>query len=120
MRVKAGKAPMTVSAGASKATNLNADEVDGKDASAFFSGDAYEVQDGRVGPGVGQLAFRFISCDEGDVMLNGGGGGSVSAGDDLRVSSGSGSDGWKVFVVDNNNPSGVAAEGICADFPPLR
>lgn len=53
-------------------------------------------------------------------MLNGGGGGSVSDGDDLRFSSGSGSDGWKVFVVDNNNPSSVVAEGTCADFPPLR
>ena len=34
--------------------------------------------------------------------------------------SGSRSDGWKVFVVDNNNPSSVVAEGTCADFSALR
>ena len=120
LRVKAGKAPMAVSADAGKATNLNADEVDGKGAGAFFSGDTYKVQDGRIGPGGGQLAPRFVGCDEGDVALNGGGGGSVSDGDDLRFSSSSGSAGWTVFVADNNNPSTIVAEALCADFPPLR
>ncbi len=120
LRVERGRAPMTVSAGAGKATNLDADEVDGRGAGAFFSGNTYQVQDGRTGLGGGQLAFRFVSCDEEDVMLSGGGGGPVSDGDDLRFSSSSGSAGWTVFVVDNNNPSGVVVEAICADFPPLR
>lgn len=53
-------------------------------------------------------------------MLNGGGGGSTFDGDDLRSSSSSGKGGWAVFVPDNNSPSGVVAEGLCADFPPLR
>jgi hypothetical protein len=120
LRVRAGKAPMTVSAHAGKAINPNADKVDGMGASAFFSGNTYKVQDGRIGPGEGRMAFRLVSCDEGDAMLNGGGGCSVADGDDLRFSSSSGSDGWTVSVVDNNNPSGVVAEVICADFPPLR
>ncbi len=36
LQVKAGKAPLTVNAGAGKATNLNADKLDGQDASAFL------------------------------------------------------------------------------------
>jgi hypothetical protein len=119
LRVERGRAPMTVSAGAGKATNLNADKVDGKNASAFFSGKTYEVVDGRLGPGGGQLAFRSASCDEGDVLLAGGGGGSTSDGDDLRFSSGSASN-WTVFVLDDNNPSDIVAEALCADLPPLR
>jgi hypothetical protein len=35
LQVNAGKAPLTVSAGAGKATNLDADKLDGQDASAF-------------------------------------------------------------------------------------
>jgi len=120
LELRVGSGPPLKVDSAARVANLNADKVDGKDSTAFFSGDTYEVQDGRTGPGGGRLAFRFVSCDEGDLMLSGGGGGSVSDGDDLRSSSGSGSDGWTVFVLDNNNPSGVVAEGTCADFPPLR
>ena len=118
--VQPGRPPLTVNASAGTATNLDADRLDGKDPRAFFSGETYEVEDGRVGPGGGRLAIRSVSCDEGDVMLNGGGGGSTFDGDDLRFSSGSGKGGWSVFVQDNNSPSGVVAEGLCADFPPLR
>ncbi len=117
--VEPGKAPLTVNAEAGTAKNLSADELDGKDGSAFFSGKTYEVVDGRLGPGGGQLAFRSASCDEGDVLLAGGGGGSTSDGDDLRFSSGSASN-WTVFVLDDNNPSDIVAEALCADLPPLR
>jgi hypothetical protein len=119
LRVEAGKTPMRVSGGAGKATGLNADAVDGKNTSAFFSGKTYDVEDGRVGPGGGQVVFRSVSCDEGDALLGGAGGASVSDGDDLR-SSGLSEDTWFVFVQDNNSPSGVVAEALCADFPPLR
>jgi len=48
--VKPGKAPITVNADAGKATNLNADKLDGKDSTAF------------------QTALKGKSCPEGQVL----------------------------------------------------
>src|SRR3954469_17417783 len=46
--VGAGKAPITVNPGAGKATNLNADRLDGLDASAFARASAAPVQFGPL------------------------------------------------------------------------
>jgi hypothetical protein len=76
LRVEAGKAPMTVSAGAGKATNLNADEVDGKDSTAFFSGTNYGLFRSVSGEGGDSAEILEVNCDPGDMVLSGGGGAS--------------------------------------------
>lgn len=76
------------------------------------------------GEGGGQLAFVDVECDEGDKALGGGGGPFATDEDELRSSTIVGSNQWSVTMKDNGNNGGfpdlVAAEVICADFPPLR
>lgn len=78
--VEPGKAPVTVDAEAGIATNLSADELDGQDSAAFFSGKTYGIF--RVEPGSGgggASALIEASCDPGDRVLGGGGVASVAA-----------------------------------------
>ncbi len=123
--VEPGKAPLTVNAEAGTAKNLSADELDGKDGSAFFSGKTYTARRDEAGPGGGQDKFTTVSCDPGDKVLGGGGGVSPDIffpTDDGNVTfSRPGSLGsWNMSVQDNGSSSNVCVEAICADFPPLR
>jgi hypothetical protein len=102
--VESGKAPVTVNAEAGIATNLSADELDGQDSAAFFSGKTYGIF--RVEPdsgGGGASALIEASCDPGDRVL-GGGGGSLGGGDTLSKSIPiGGGTGWRVVVRDNGS-----------------
>ena len=77
--VRPGKAPLVVSAGAGKATNLNADLLDGLDATAFFRG--REVVTDQVAGHAG-INTNSISCPPGKLPVGGGGGafGTVDTG----------------------------------------
>lgn len=91
--VPSGKAPITVNSAAGKATNLNADRLDGQSANAFLgaSGKASDADllDGRdssgfvptttytknqsfVTNGNGSITGNGPACDQGDVLLGGG------------------------------------------------
>jgi hypothetical protein len=125
LMVEPGKPPMRVDPAAGTATGLDADELDGKDGSAFFSGKTYTARRDQAGPGGGQEQFLGGSCDPGDKVLGGGGGVSpnpfVQADDGTVTFSRPGSLGsWNVSVQDNGSASNVFVEALCADFPPLR
>jgi hypothetical protein len=119
LRVEAGKAPLNVNSDAGKATNLDADKLDGLSADDFISEDKiYTVVEGEVGSGGGAEVTVFADCDSGDRVLGGGGGGAFAP-DILRLSDPNGQ-GWRVFAQDNAAGSNINAKAICADFPPLR
>ena len=110
---------MNVNSDAGKATNLDADKLDGLSADDFISGDkTYTVVEGEVGSGGGAEVTVFADCDSGDRVLGGGGGGAFTP-DILRLSDPTGQ-GWRVFAQDNAADSNINAKAICADFPPLR
>jgi len=131
LRVKPGKAPLSVNPEAGTATGLSADKLDGLDSfdflqenerDDFLPEDIYTVSN-RVrtsGGGVSEVQGAF--CDSGDVVLSGGGGTLENDGrdDDLLFSSPNGSGSWTVTVRDNGDPSTVTVEAVCADLPPLH
>jgi len=72
LKVAQGKAPLTVNADAGKATNLDADELDGNDSAAFFSGSTYMVTSQPTDNSTGTHTNIALRCDIGDVALGGG------------------------------------------------
>ena len=145
LQVEPGNPPMTVNS-SEKVTNLNADQLDnrdssqfltvfdkaadsdrldGKDSAAFFTGKTYVVQKEILGPGGEQEVDIVVKCDQGDVVLGGGGEVFTIVNDnDLLASSPLspvGGSGWFVTFRDNGiNSESFMARAICADFPPLR
>jgi hypothetical protein len=69
--VAPGKAPIVVNAAAGKATNLNADLLDGLDAAAFFRG--REVVSNSIA-GHASSNVNTIDCPAGKLPVGGGGG----------------------------------------------
>jgi hypothetical protein len=72
LQVEPGKAPMTVNSSA-RVTNLNADKLDDKNASAFLSSNTYRAAS-APGPGQGTGPVRRLEghCGPGDLPLSGG------------------------------------------------
>lgn len=120
LEVQPGKAPLSVNASAGKATNLDADNVDGQSASAFFSGKTYDVGNSRAGSGNGSFVGVSVGCDDGDRAL--GGGGNTATDDDEMTDSvpSANPEAWSAFFRDNGSPGSFTALARCADFPPLR
>jgi hypothetical protein len=74
LQVAPGQPPLTVNPMAGKATNLNADKVDGKDSTAFVNNSTY-ISESPLGPGLalGDGTHRIdVSCLSGDRLLSGG------------------------------------------------
>ena len=66
----AGNPPIVVNAAAGKATNLNADELDGQDSSAFLPAEIYEKSASQeISPD--SSAGTTAICDSGDVAVSG-------------------------------------------------
>ena len=122
LEVQPGKAPLSVNASAGKATNLDADKLDGKDSTSFFSGKTYQAQSPvNNGTGGGSLVISRALCDQGDRVLGGGASAGNIAEDDLVQSIPiNAPSGWQAIVRDNGNGQTISASALCADFPPLR
>jgi hypothetical protein len=116
--VPAGQSPVSVNADAGKASNLNADKLDGKSEEDFLPSRLYGVATGVVqgsqGGGKTVLVSGVnFSCDEGDVALSAGGN-AFDAEDHLngivpfRSS-------YQIEFTDNGGASRFSANMICAD-----
>jgi hypothetical protein len=118
LRVEPGEVPMNVNS-TNRINDLNADQVDGKDSTAFVPADTYEVRKSTLGEGEGQQGNRIANCDRGDVLL---GGGFVTGPDDNVISNQpieSEVSGWFFGFQDNGPRSVQVAYALCADSPPL-
>jgi hypothetical protein len=71
LSVPTGKAPLTVNSTAGKATNPNADKLDGMNSTGFLSSETYNVVGGRTVP-ASTTSVVQISCDAGDLATSGG------------------------------------------------
>ncbi len=116
--VPANQPPITVNADAGKASNLNADKLDGKSEEDFLPSRLYGVDSGVVkGQGGGKTVLVSgvnFSCDDGDVAISAGGN-AVGAEDHLngivpfRSS-------YQIEFTDNDGASNLfRANMICAD-----
>lgn len=114
LKVNAGVAPLAVDANTAKVVNLNADKLDGLDASAFLRSTTYNISSasGSCDPSV---CSNVVLCDPGDVLLSGGFfagliGNEITASkptDDNR--------GWYVDWIDGSADS-VTVYAHCADL----
>jgi hypothetical protein len=113
LNVPAGQAPAVISAGAGKVTNLDADKLDGKDASAFLPTKTYI----REAEGLGRVNnFDDVSatCDPGDVIISGGYNGVDSATTFVAVSQPF-KTGWQVLWFSSGTADALRIRAICAD-----
>lgn len=113
LTVPAGQAPAVVSTDAAKVVNLDADKLDGKDATAFFPTKTYI----RDVPGQGKAnAFDDVSatCDPGDFVISGGYDGVDSAATFIAVSQPF-KTGWQVIWFSGAQPDALKVRAICAD-----
>ncbi len=69
--VRPNRPPLTVSAGAGKATNLNADKLDNRDSSAFSPSEIYEKSVTQTIPPDNIDNGITVPCDQGDVAVSG-------------------------------------------------
>lgn len=119
LRVAEGGAPMNVNS-TTRVNGLNADQVDGKDSTAFVPTRTYMVQELGSGEGGGLIGNKTALCDRGDTLL---GGGFESSVDDSVIASSpivSIRSGWSVRFQDNGLSTVIMATALCADLPPQR
>jgi hypothetical protein len=70
LQAGAGNPPVVVNAAAGKATNLDADRLDGQDSSAFLPAEIYEKSASQtISPG--SSSGTTATCDSGDVAVSG-------------------------------------------------
>jgi hypothetical protein len=119
LRVEEGEVPMNVNS-TTRVNGLNADQLDGKNSTAFVPTKTYTVPELLEGEGGGDIEITDARCDRGDTLL--GGGFDASADDTVITSEPLVSDvsGWSVGVKDNGISTVTFVTALCADLPPLR
>lgn len=119
-----GRPPLTVSKDAGKAANLNADELDGQDASAFVrrTTPTYEVTDETNLAAADQFGFAFAACDDGDTVLGGSFGSITANAEVVAAGAGSNADSWSLLIRRQATGGNASADvtAVCYDFLPLR
>ncbi len=124
--VEPNRPPLSVSAKSGTATNLDADELDGNNSSAFFTGATYRNTHTALGvpaPGTNQ---SYVQCDGPEDSALGGGYSGLAEGTHIEESSPfvapeANIEGWEFRWVDNNaEVDQWVMEVVCADFPPMH
>ena len=119
IQVDPGQSPLGVNPEAGKATNLNADKLDGRDEVDFLPSRLYGNTTGPVkgedgnGKTVLLTALNGLKCDDGDVAISGGGN-AVDDDDDLNSIVPFRSS-YQIEFQDNGKPGLFRADIICAD-----
>ncbi len=129
--VEPNRPPMTVSADAGKAVNLNADKLDGNNSTAFLPSQIYEKSVSETVPAGASSSGGQVNCDPGDVAVSG----SYSRTVPLEITSERRIDerfdaetrkihpgGWHV-IAQNTDTTASATLTVyvnCADRPPLH
>ncbi len=131
LNVAEEKPPLKVNAAAGTATNLSADELDGKDSTAFLPSQIYTVSVFKeVKPGFGDGAVAY--CDPGDVAVSGGYhdvNANLNIYIDRRVDENTDPEngpthpaGWVVIGSNpsTSSPGAIVTYAYCADLPPAH
>jgi uncharacterized iron-regulated membrane protein len=124
LQANSGIAPMKVNAAAGKATNLNADKLDGKDSTQFTPTTNYVTTQASPSIGNGAISANAASCDQGDgdVLLSGGVQLNAPAQQEVvesRPIDDPNLDSWRGSVRDNTpstTGAGYAVTALCADL----
>lgn len=122
--VEPGRAPLVVGVDAGKAVNLNADELDGKDSAAYFTGATYRKETSNMNP-AGGTAQSYAQCDGPEDRALGGGFRDVAPGTTVTasrpfVAPEAVIEGWEVRWQNETIGDEIFLEVVCADFPPMH
>jgi hypothetical protein len=120
INVQPGKPPIAVSNDAGKASNLNVDELDGRDETDFLPSRIYSNGTPQLisGPGGGKVFLLHalnagLACDDGDIALNAGATAIDPADHLIGITPFKGSS--QIQFQDNGAPGKFKANIICAD-----
>jgi hypothetical protein len=116
--VEPGKAPMKVNS-ATQVANLNADKLDGQDASAFMAASTYRVDK----PITLDIVFSTaVSCDPADLALSGAWVGEDATTEITTATPSIANPGSVTFLIESNSTKleEMTLMAVCADLPPLR
>ena len=116
--------PLVVNADSGKALNLNADELDGKDSAAYFTGATYHKERSNLNP-AGGTAQSYVQCDGPEDRALGRGYRDVAPGTTVTasrpyVAPEAVIEGWEVRWQNETVGDEVFLEVVCADFPPMH
>ena len=118
LQVEPGKAPMKVNS-VTQVANLNADKLDGQDASAFVPASTYTVDK----PITLDVVFSTaVFCDPGDLALSGAWAGKDATTEITTATPSKVNPGAVTFLIESNSTKleDMALIAVCADLPPLR
>ena len=118
LQVEAGKAPMKVNS-ATQVANLNADKLDGQDASAFMPASTYRVEK----PITLDIVFSTaVSCDPADLALSGAWANKDADTEITTATPGRNDSQSFVFLINNYAQllDDLSLLAVCADLPALR
>lgn len=120
INVQSGKSPISVSNEAGKATNLNVDELDGRDEEDFLPSRIYSNGTPQLisGTGGGKVFLLHagnagLSCDDGDIALSAGATAIDPADHLVGITPFKGS--YQIQFQDNGSAGKFKANIICAD-----
>jgi hypothetical protein len=122
--VEPNRLPLVVNADSGKALNLNADELDGKDSAAYFTGATYRKERSNLNP-AGGTAQSYVQCDGPEDRALGGGYRDVAPGTTVTasrpyVAPEAVIEGWEVRWQNETVGDEVFLEVVCADSPPMH
>ncbi len=118
LQVEPGKAPMSVNS-AGRVANLNADKLDGQEASAFMPAKTYRVDRPIT---IDVVFSTAVSCDTGDLAI-GSAWANKDAGTEIVTAAPSiANPGAMGFLINSDSPllDDMTLMAVCADMPPLR
>jgi hypothetical protein len=116
--VEPGKAPMSVNSDG-RVANLNADKLDGQEASAFMPARTYRVDKPIT---VDVVFSTAVSCDTGDLAI-GSAWANKDAGTEIVSAAPSvANPGAMIFLINSDSPllDDMTLMAVCADLPPAR
>lgn len=118
LQVQPGKAPMKVNSDR-RVANLNADKLDGQDASAFMPAKTYRA-DRPIAVDV--VFSTAVQCDAGDLALSSAWAGKNATTGITTAAPSLSNPGAMIFLIDNTSEliDDMTLMVICADLPPQR
>ena len=118
LQVEPDKAPMKVNSDR-RVANLNADKLDGQEASAFMPAKTYRVDKPIT---VDVVFSTAVSCDTGDLAISSAWAGKNATTEITNAAPSLSNPGAMTFLIDNTSPliDDLTLMAICVDMPPQR
>ncbi len=118
LQVEPGKAPMKVNSDG-RVANLNADKLDGQDASAFMPARTYRVDKPIT---VDVVFSTAVLCDTGDLAISSAWAQKDAGTEIVTAAPSIANPGAMIFLINSDAPllDDMTLMAVCADLPPLR